>query len=259
MPFTPTHILAIVPLAALRRPRLPFSALAIGSMIPDLPMFLPWPRGYELTHSPAGVVVACLPLGLAGYLLFQSQMRRPLFAALPEAIQRRCASLARRRFEPTARSLGLAALAVVLGATTHILWDAFTHPDRWGTRLFPRLAEPLLGVGPYTLPGYKALQYGSTAIGLPLLVGLLVVWLLRQPRETIGSLPVLSRSRKRGVGLIVLAIPVLSTALVWAGGRGSAYEKLGDVITTSGLSLTTASIAFSLGFQLGQRQRERGR
>jgi len=41
MPFTPTHVAAIVPISWLTRNRLPFSALAIGSMIPDLQLFLP--------------------------------------------------------------------------------------------------------------------------------------------------------------------------------------------------------------------------
>lgn len=54
MPFTPTHVLAILPVAAVKRFPLPFSALVIGSMIPDLPLFLPWSPGYDQTHSVAG-------------------------------------------------------------------------------------------------------------------------------------------------------------------------------------------------------------
>ena len=41
MPFTPTHVAAVVPIAWLSRQRLPFSALVIGSMIPDLHLFVP--------------------------------------------------------------------------------------------------------------------------------------------------------------------------------------------------------------------------
>ena len=50
MPFTPTHVLAILPIAALKRPALPFSALVIGSMIPDLPLFVPLSPDYGTTH-----------------------------------------------------------------------------------------------------------------------------------------------------------------------------------------------------------------
>src|SRR3954465_6574698 len=93
MPFTPTPALAIIPIAALGRGAPPFSALVIGSMIPDLPLFSPMSPAYDTTHSPPGLLSACLPLGLACFLLFQSLMKRPLLALLPEAIQRRIASL----------------------------------------------------------------------------------------------------------------------------------------------------------------------
>ena len=44
MPFTPVHSLAVLPVAAARRLPLPFSALVIGSMIPDFPLFVPVAR-----------------------------------------------------------------------------------------------------------------------------------------------------------------------------------------------------------------------
>ena len=97
MPFTPTHIAAILPIAAIRRRELPFSALAIGAMLPDLPLFLPrisryavdlhdssfastWLRAaydilfqvnYYQMHSIPGLLTICLPLGMACFLCFQ--------------------------------------------------------------------------------------------------------------------------------------------------------------------------------------------
>src|SRR5690606_38070533 len=47
-------------------------------------------------------------------------------------------------------------LSLILGVATHIVWDAFTHEDRWGTRTLPFLVEPW---GPFA--GYKWLQHGS--------------------------------------------------------------------------------------------------
>ena len=37
MPFTPTHMIAVLPLARVRA--IPFSALALGSMVPDFPLY----------------------------------------------------------------------------------------------------------------------------------------------------------------------------------------------------------------------------
>ena len=41
MPFTPSHVAAILPLAGRRDRGLPLAALAAGSMSPDLPYFQP--------------------------------------------------------------------------------------------------------------------------------------------------------------------------------------------------------------------------
>src|SRR3954471_14155787 len=125
MPFTPTHVLAILPIAAIKRLPLPFSALVIGSMIPDLPLFSPLPPGYGVTHSATGLATACLPPGLACFLLFQLVMKRPLFALLPAALRRRCATLVPRRPALHPGSIAWASLAVVIGASTHVFWDSF--------------------------------------------------------------------------------------------------------------------------------------
>ena len=70
MPFTPTHVAAIIPVAFLGRRWFPFSALAIGAMVPDLPLYLPGALDYQVTHSPAGLVAICLPVGILCFLCF---------------------------------------------------------------------------------------------------------------------------------------------------------------------------------------------
>src|ERR1700677_3677984 len=103
MPFTLTHIAAILPAAAAAPRALPFSALVIGSMIPDLPLFIALPVSYATTHSIAGLFVACLPVGLACFLIFQNVMKRPLYSLMPDALRSRCASLVIHDVEPSLR------------------------------------------------------------------------------------------------------------------------------------------------------------
>jgi hypothetical protein len=62
MPFTASHVAAVLPLV--RTPLLP-SALVVGSMVPDLPYFLPLPLTSYVTHSPVGVVSVDALMGLA--------------------------------------------------------------------------------------------------------------------------------------------------------------------------------------------------
>jgi hypothetical protein len=254
MPFTPTHVLAILPIAGIKRLPLPFSALVIGSMIPDFPLFATPSPGYETTHSVPGVFTACLPLGLACFFLFQLLMKRPLFALLPAAIQRRCVSLSTPCVEPTPRFLSRASLAIVVGASTHLFWDSFTHRGRWGTHLFPRLNETALTIWGHAIPGFKVLQYGSTLFGLPCLVLLLATWLSRRAPRSLGENPVLSRYSKIAAYLIAVAVPVSVALLVWRREDVSRYNHLGQSITMSGWALAIVTLTYCLGFPLIERR-----
>ncbi len=167
MPFTLTHIAAILPVAAAAPRAFPFSALVVGSMIPDIPLFVPLPITYATTHSITGIFLACVPLGMACLVTFQCLMKLPLLALLPELIRSRCASLSISHVEPTFKFFSSAALAILIGATTHVFWDSFTHQGRWGSSLFPQLNDNVLTIWGYHMPGYKALQYGSSLVLCP--------------------------------------------------------------------------------------------
>ena len=246
MPFTPTHVLAVLPVAAIRRLPFPFSALVIGSMIPDLPPFVPLVPGYETTHSVPGLVTACLPVGLACFLLFERGMKRPLLALLPAVLRLRCATLVPRRPVLRPGSIAWASLAVVVGAATHLFWDSFTHQGRWGTLLFPSLNETALVIGRHAVPGFKVLQYGSTLIGLPCLMLLLAVWLYRQPPSPVDGEPALDSASRITVCLVGLAVPILA-GILWPDRRYlTNYGRLGDSITNSGLALMIVTLVYCL-------------
>ena len=139
VPFTPTHIVAVLPLLPLRR-WLPFAGLAIGAMVPDIALFFPI-VSYAETHSPFGVFTTCVPLGVAIFLLFDTVMRGPLVALLPTWFQIRIDPLPKLPTIPRLRPhlLFYAGLvpSIIIGAFSHQIWDAFTHEGRWGTKLIP--------------------------------------------------------------------------------------------------------------------------
>lgn len=255
MPFTPTHILAIVPIATVSRGVLPFSALVVGSMVPDFPLFSPVSPTYETTHSAWGLFTACLPLGLAADLLFQSVMKQPLLALLPRTVQRRCTSLARPALAPTPTGLLRVSLAIVAGAATHLLWDSFTHRGRWGTQLLPALNQTALTLGGQAIPGFKLVQYGSTAIGLPFLLLVLAIWLCRQEPAASVDMPRLPARTKIAVTLMIVAVPACVSALTWRQNELSRYERLGQSITASGLVLMLASVTYCGAFHAITRLR----
>ncbi|MGW2699581.1 DUF4184 family protein [Streptomyces sp. NPDC001340] len=197
MPFTLSHAAAVLP--AIRRDgggrgRLVPSVLVAGSFAPDMTYYAAsvLPGGMEfgaVTHSFAGVAGVDVPISwaLVGLWLL---VREPLVALLPRARQGRPAALLRCG-APHARVRAVSVLwwyvSAVLGALTHVVWDAFTHHDRWGSRLVPALGRGLAG-----MPLYSWLQYGTSAVAAVVIAVFLVRALRRAPAGEPVGVPALS-------------------------------------------------------------------
>lgn len=165
MPFTLAHPAAVMPLRRIRY--LPTIALVVGSLLPDLPYYLPSRAHTEVwfdLHSLSGSVVVGIPLGmlvLAAVVL----LRRQLTALLPE----RARWVAMREAEAlVARPVSwlLAIPALLIGSWTHILWDGFTHSGTWIARRVDALNAPVELGDLYTGPLSHVLQYVSSIAGL---------------------------------------------------------------------------------------------
>lgn len=167
MPFTFAHPAAVMPLCR----RLPYpgvmSALVIGSMAPDFVYWLPLPIYREMSHTVPALFLFCLPAGLSVFWLYHTLLKRPLVALLPRAIFVRLPPLQPIRWR--LRHVVPVLLALLLGAITHLVWDAFTHYNTPVTRLLPGLETPLLTGSGYVLRVYKVLQHGSTLAGFGVL------------------------------------------------------------------------------------------
>ncbi|MET8905443.1 DUF4184 family protein [Streptomyces sp. NPDC004538] len=197
MPFTLSHAAAVLPGVrsdGTGRGRLVPAALVAGSFAPDMTYyaasFLPEAMEFgDVTHSFPGVftVDVAVAWALVGLWLL---VREPLVALLPRAHQGRVASLSRCG-APRARVLpSLVAwwyVSAVLGALTHVVWDAFTHLDRWGMRVFPVLGREIAGS-----PLYWYLQYGGSAVAAVVILVFLTRALRRAPRSGTPEVPVLS-------------------------------------------------------------------
>ncbi|MBL8819303.1 MAG: DUF4184 family protein [Planctomyces sp.] len=248
MPFTPTHVVAVLPLWPLRQ-WLPFSALAIGAMVPDLGMFLPI-VGYSETHTPLGVFTNCVPAGVVVFFLFELLLRRPLVALLPGWLQGRIepGSLLPRspRSEIHLLFYGGVVLAIIIGAFTHQFWDAFTHEGRWGTRLIPALNRVLM-VGDFAVPGYKLLQYGSTFVGLPLLATFALRSLMRvHPQVDVESV---SLRLKLLIMSVISVIPVLVGVFAFLT-ESSGYHAVGATVKLSGAIVMILLVLYSCGYHV---------
>lgn len=174
MPFTGSHPAAVVPL--LRTGLVP-SALVIGSMIPDLPYYAPVPVAWTATHSAAGVVGVDVALGVAVFALWHLLLVPAAVAVAPGGLRDRLGPDLPVPPRLHVRSVGSALLVLVsllVGAATHVVWDAFTHADRWGTG---HIAWLEASHGP--LPGYRWMQYAGGALGAVVLLVSVARWWIR--------------------------------------------------------------------------------
>lgn len=228
MPFTLSHAAAVLP--GIRRngtgrgPLLA-SALVAGSFAPDMTYYadtaIPGAMEFgQVTHAWWGVFTVDVLITAATVGLWLL-LREPLVALLPTAWQGRVHAWVRGAPRPPERGLrglrglrgprGLRGLrdgarfvvSAVIGAATHVIWDAFTHHDRWGVRLVPVLGQNAGGH-----PVFQLVQYGSSALALTLLAWFTVSGLRRTGARPVPvSVPVLDhRARAWAAALLGLCV-----------------------------------------------------
>ncbi|WP_405619191.1 DUF4184 family protein [Streptomyces sp. NBC_01511] len=263
MPFTLSHAAAVLP--GIRRDgtsRGPLlaSALVAGSMAPDMTYFAATavPAAMEfgdVTHGPLGlftvdVVIAAALVGL--WLM----LREPLLALLPAAWQGRAHAFVRGPGRRGGRRAALAArfyVSAVLGASTHVVWDAFTHFDQWGTRLVPSLRDDIAG-----FPLYTYTQYGSSAVALVALCWFTVSAVRRLPRiPAPASVPVLVRRERVLAHALLAGCTLLGMAhrvTRWYAHHGGHVTTPLDVIPTlcfgAGAGLAAGLVLYGAGMRL---------
>lgn len=177
MPFTISHAAAVLPLQRFGRYTLPLSALMVGSMAPDFGYFFSREISRQLTHSFIGLFTFALPGGLAVWLFYVAVLEKTTITLLPGRWHTRFA----HTDAITPGLIGRATIAIVLGAVTHILWDAFTHRGTFITDAVPMLMRPTPGFE--WMPIYHLLQGLSSVVGLLALA----VWVHRLHRQPVRS------------------------------------------------------------------------
>lgn len=228
MPFTLSHPAAVLPL---RRLGLPMTALVMGSMVPDVPLFVGWQRGYDFSHSLLGVPTIDAAMALVAVWLWFMVAREALVDLAPDMI--------RSRLDPrvglTHRQWLLAVPAVWVGSLTHVLWDGFTHSGGWGVEHLAWLQPEHAG-----LPGYRWAQYVSGVLGLAIVCVTVVRYL--------QALPPVVRATPRPAWadrLLLAAAAVIATSIVVTAAlnRASGFHSLAFNTVVIAILTTLVSVA----------------
>jgi len=206
MPFTLAHPAAILPLA--RRVRtLVLSALVVGSVVPDFEYVLPLGVARTSSHSLAGLFLFCLPVGFAVYLLWHLWFKRPVAALLPAAIGARLPASTDRGL-PDA-SAALVSACLLAGATTHLLWDSFTHANGRMVQSLAWLQRPVFTIEHVPIAVYLLLQHASTLLGLGVIAFAAAHALRATPPGRPRALPLVLRT------LVISALVLVPLACGW--------------------------------------------
>ena len=207
MPFTVSHAAAVLPLHRLSH-QLPLTALMVGSMAPDFGYFFSHEASRALTHSFTGLFIFALPVGLFVWLFYVAFLEKATITLLSDRWHTRFA----HTDAITPKLVALAAIAIVLGAVTHLLWDAFTHRGTFVTNALPALLGATPGFA--WLPIYHLLHALSSVAG----VVILVRWARHQHRLPAKSLirPYKIKERTRvGALWLLLGASLAAGLLDW--------------------------------------------
>jgi Domain of unknown function (DUF4184) len=159
MPFPLAHPAAVMPLRRYGRGWFNFPALVVGSLVPDAAYI--FPNLGVFSHQVLGSVEFGLPVGgaiLAAFYLFRTAAAE----RMPAPLRRSLLPLCRRPVGP----IWIAVLSLLIGISTHLLWDSFTHTDGWFVEQIPFLLTPVGLFAGRTVRLCNLLWYASSVVGM---------------------------------------------------------------------------------------------
>jgi len=224
------------------------SALVVGSLAPDFRYFLNLAPRSHFGHSFKGIFIVCLPVGLAVLWVFQKIMKLPLISLAPESHQQRLAPLAKPFPWRGARRFGLIVASLLLGAISHLAWDAFTHDNGLIVRNVPDMRVPLEEFGTHR-PLYNVLQHGSTLLGLALLIFWYWRWFKRTPPQPVPLYLQMSARAKQWIAGSILALSA-SLAAVYAYFYSYHISSFGLFVGAFVVTCMSLTYILALGFSI---------
>jgi hypothetical protein len=161
MPFTLAHPAAVLPFRRFCPGFFDFPALIIGSLSPDVGYFFGRWNMEKFSHSLAGSIEFCLPVGVVLTGFFYG-LRHPVVEMLPDR--------QRKFFMPLCcQAIGSpwkVICSLLVGIWIHLFFDSFTHKHGWLVENFPALQTPIVALGYHTFRIFNLLWYACSWAGV---------------------------------------------------------------------------------------------
>ena len=165
MPFTFAHPAIILPFCQVPRKWISWTGLIVGSMVPDLEYFIRFNVESKHSHTIGGLFWFDLPLAILIAFLFHVPVRSALFNNLPDPLWRRLAPFDQFNWPRYfIQNWHVVLVSVMIGAASHLAWDAFTHRTGSVVEAFPALSQNISLAG-FSAPLFNVLQHTSSLLG----------------------------------------------------------------------------------------------
>jgi hypothetical protein len=242
MPFTFSHPAIILPLTYLPRKWFSLTGLIIGSLTPDFEYFLRMRIKSNYSHTIDGLFWFDLPLGLLLAFIFHNIIRDSLFNNLPSFLKSKLSTFKQfdwnRHFK---QNWIVITISIIIGATSHIFWDSFTHDNGYFVQTIPALQNSVNFLG-RQIPILKILQHSSTLLGG--LVIAFAVYKLPTNKTEKENINLKYWTILAGLTLTIIAVRLLS---------GLDPKQYGNVIVT-GISAVLISLTITPWLTRGQNK-----
>ena len=222
MPFTFSHPAIVLPLTFLPRQWLSLTGLVIGSLTPDFEYFLRMRIKSDYSHTIDGLFWFDLPLGLLLAFLFHNIVRDRLFDNLPIFLKSRFSAF--KQFDWNGHFIKnwfVVVISILIGASSHILWDSFTHDHGYFVQTIPALQNSVDFLN-RQIPILKILQHSSTLFGELVIAFAIYKLPINKPENENVNL-------KYWTILAGLTLTIISVRLL----SGLDFKQYGNVIVTA--------------------------
>lgn len=222
MPFTFSHPAIVLPLTYLPKKWFSLTGLVIGSLTPDFEYFLRMKIKSNFSHTVDGLFWFDLPLGLLLAFVFHNVVRDRLIDNLPTFLKSRFSVFKQFDWNEHFKKYWLVVtISFLIGATSHIFWDSFTHTHGYFVQTFPALTNKV-DVFFGQIPVLKIIQHLSTLLGG--LVIAFAIYELPTDKKVRGQFDIKFWSVLIGLTLAIIAVRLLN---------GLDFKLYGHLIVTA--------------------------
>lgn len=208
MPFTFSHPAIVLPLTFLPKKWFSLTGLVIGSLIPDFEYFLRMKMSSNFSHTIDGLFWFDLPLGLLLAVVFHNIVRDRLIDNLPTFLKSRFFVFKQFDWNAHFKKYWLVVtISFLIGASSHIFWDSFTHNQGYFVQTFPVLSNKV-DVFARQISVFRIIQHLSTLLG-----GLVIAFAISElptDKKVRGQFDIKYWSVLTLVTLIIIAVKLLN-------------------------------------------------